>query len=81
MKYFRVTSVGVLAFAVLVFIAANSQAQQAQQRPPIFEKVAKTCGLDSWDKVDAIQHSQPANRCGPLSTSPAIGLTRVRSGK
>ena len=57
MKNFRVTSVGILAFAVLLFFAANSQAQQTQQRPPIFEKVAKTYGLDSWDKVDAIRYT------------------------
>src|SRR5215467_12789099 len=29
----------------------------AQTRPPIFEKVAKTCGLDSWDKVEAIRYT------------------------
>jgi hypothetical protein len=26
-------------------------------RPPIFEKVAKTYGLDSWDKVEAIRYT------------------------
>jgi len=29
----------------------------AQTRPPIFEKVAKACGLDSWDKVEAIRYT------------------------
>jgi len=28
-----------------------------QQRPPILEKVAKTYGLDSWDKIEAIRYT------------------------
>jgi hypothetical protein len=36
-----------LASSVLM-LATNSW---AQQRPPIFEKFAKTYGLDSWDKI------------------------------
>jgi hypothetical protein len=42
-----------LAFAVLVF-ASNSS---AQTRPPILEKIAKTYGLDSWDKIEAIRYT------------------------
>ena len=29
----------------------------AQTRPPILEKVAKTYGLDSWDKIEAIRYT------------------------
>ena len=29
----------------------------AQTRPPIFENVAKTYGLDSWDKIEAIRYT------------------------
>ena len=29
----------------------------AQQRAPILEKVAKTYGLDSWDKIEAIRYT------------------------
>jgi hypothetical protein len=42
-----------LAIAVLVF-APNSW---AQTRPPILEKIAKTYGLDSWDKIEAIRYT------------------------
>jgi len=42
-----------LAFAVLV-VAPSSW---AQTRPPILEKVAKTCGLDSWDRIQAIRYT------------------------
>jgi hypothetical protein len=43
----------VLAFAVLV-LSPNSW---AQNRPPILEKVAKTYGIDSWDKIEAIRYT------------------------
>src|SRR3989441_8221916 len=49
----RVTIVRFLAFAVLV-LAPNSG---AQQRPPILEQIAKTYGIDSWDKVEAIRYT------------------------
>lgn len=42
-----------LASAVLVFGATS----WAQTRPPIFEKVAKTCGLDSWDQIQALRYT------------------------
>jgi hypothetical protein len=47
--------VRVLAFAVLLF-SANSWAQ-APQRAPILDQVAKTYGIDSWDKIDAIRYT------------------------
>jgi len=42
-----------LVFGLLV-IAATSW---AQQRPPILEQIAKTYGIDSWDKVAAIRYT------------------------
>lgn len=42
-----------LASAVLVFGTTS----WAQTRPPIFEKVAKTCGLDSWDQIQALRYT------------------------
>jgi len=40
-------------FRILVLAATS----RAQTRPPIFEKVAKTYGLDSWDKIEAIRYT------------------------
>jgi len=42
------------AFSMLLILHASSQ---AQQRAPILEQVAKTYGLDSWDKVEAIRYT------------------------
>jgi hypothetical protein len=49
----RVMRIGFLAFAVLL-LSANSWAQQP---PPILEKIAKTYGLDSWNKIEAIRYT------------------------
>jgi hypothetical protein len=49
----RITMFGLLAFVVLVLAATSV----AQQRAPIIEKVAKTYGIDSWDKVEAIRYT------------------------
>src|SRR3974377_694075 len=40
-------------FGVLVLAATSS----AETRPPILEKVAKTYGIDSWDKIEAIRYT------------------------
>ena len=54
MKYSgRVTSIGLMGFWVLVLAATS----WAQPRPPILEKVAKTYGIDSWDKIEAIRYT------------------------
>ena len=47
------TAIRILPIFGLILAATSL----AQQRPPIFEKVAKTYGLDSWDKVDAIRYT------------------------
>ncbi len=49
----RVTTIGLLAMAMLLF-AADSW---AQQRPPILEEIAKTYGLDSYGQIDAIRYT------------------------
>jgi hypothetical protein len=38
--------------------AALISGSRAQERPPIFEKVVKTEGLDSWDKIEAIRYTR-----------------------
>jgi hypothetical protein len=49
----RVTMIRLLAFVVLVLPATS----WAQARPPILEQVAKTYGIDSWDKIEAIRYT------------------------
>ena len=54
----RFTIIGLLVFAVLVFaVLAFGATSWAQTRSPILEKVAKTYGLDSWDKIEAIRYT------------------------
>ena len=48
------TAILILPFFGLLILAATSL---AQTRPPILEKVAKTYGLDSWDKIEAIRYT------------------------
>lgn len=49
----RVSMIRLLLFAVLVLAATS----WAQTRPPILEKIAKTYGIDSWDKIEAIRYN------------------------
>ena len=51
----RLTVIGLLLCGMLV-LAANSWAQ-APPRAPILDQVAKTYGIDSWDKIDAIRYT------------------------
>ena len=48
----RVTMIRLLAFGILVLAATS----WAQQRPPI-EQIAKTYGLDSFGKIEAIRYT------------------------
>src|ERR1700739_2180828 len=41
-------------FVGLLVLVSNSW---AQQRAPILDQVAKTYGIDSWDKVEAIRYT------------------------
>ena len=49
----RVTSMGILAFGVLVLVATS----WAQTLPPIAEQMAKTYGLDSFGQIEAIRYT------------------------
>jgi hypothetical protein len=49
----RVTVTSILAFVVLVFASAS----WAQTRPPVFEQIAKTYGVDSFGQIDAIRYT------------------------
>jgi hypothetical protein len=51
----RISIVGLLSFAALVL--AGSSWAQAPQRAPILDQVAKTYGVDSWEKIDAIRYT------------------------
>src|SRR5438477_13180110 len=44
-----------LVFGLLIF--APTSWAQAPQRAPILDQVAKTFGIDSWDKVEAIRYT------------------------
>jgi hypothetical protein len=52
-KFGRSTTIRCL-FLGLLLLAANSW---AQQRAPILDQVAKTFGVDSWDKVEAVRYT------------------------
>lgn len=52
-KIHRLALLGFLLCGVL-FVAPNSW---AQQRAPILDQIAKTYGIDSWDKIDAIRYT------------------------
>src|ERR1700736_5053987 len=47
------TTIRFLVFVVLVLTATS----WAQQRAPILDQIAKTYGVDSWDKVEAIRYT------------------------
>jgi hypothetical protein len=49
----RLIVMGLLLWGVMV-LAPDSW---AQQRAPILDQVAKTFGIDSWDKVDAVRYT------------------------
>ena len=57
MRNVRLMSIAALASTLLVPVA-NSW---AQQRAPILEDIAKTYGLDSWDKIEAIRYTWSAD--------------------
>ncbi len=49
----RVMRIGLLASGVLLLAATS----WAQTRPPIVEKLAKTYGIDSYEKIEAIRYT------------------------
>ena len=42
-----------MVFGLLVLAASS----WAQQRPPILDQIAKTYGIDSWDKIEAVRYT------------------------
>ena len=50
----RLNLIRFLAFSVILILPATNG---AQQRAPILEKIAKTYGLDSWDRIEAIRYT------------------------
>jgi len=49
----RVTVIGLLLWGMVVLAATS----WAQQRDPIIDKIAKTYGIDSYDKIEAIRYT------------------------
>ena len=50
----RLDVIRLFAFTMLLIIPAISE---AQQRDPILDQIAKTFGVDSWDKVEAVRYT------------------------
>ena len=61
----RLTMMGLLLCGVLA-LAPNSG---AQQRAPILDQVAKTFGVDSWDKVEAVRYTWNGEITGLFKTA------------
>lgn len=55
-------AIHLLASAALVFAAISKS--WGQERPPILEQMAKTYGLDSWNKIGAIRYTWNAQSTG-----------------
>src|SRR6266850_4764030 len=51
----RLNVIRLLAFSMLLLVFPATF--QAQQRPPILEQIAKTYGLDSFGKIEAIRYT------------------------
>ena len=60
------TAVRVLLVFGLLVLAVNSW---AQQRPPILDQIAKTYGIDSWDKVEAVRYTWNGEIAGLFKAS------------
>ena len=65
----RLTLMGFMLCGVLV-LGPNAWAQ-AQQRAPILDQVAKTYGIDSWDKIEAIRYTWNGEVTGLFKASRA----------
>ena len=52
-NYRRITVMMVLFYGMLALASAS----WAQNRAPILDQVAKTYGIDSWDKVEAVRYT------------------------
>jgi hypothetical protein len=54
----RTDGIRFLAFTLLMVLPATAA---APERPPIAEQMAKTFGIESWDKIDAIRYTANFN--------------------
>jgi hypothetical protein len=63
-KLRRLDVIHCLAFSMLLILSATLG---AQTRPAIIEKIAKTYGLDLWDKIEAIRYNFNAEGALKLS--------------
>src|SRR5262249_43995261 len=71
LKLARFIAIGFVIFGVILF-AANSWAQTPTPPPtraPIIDQVAKTYGVDSWDKVEAVRYTWNAEIVGLFKAS------------
>jgi hypothetical protein len=50
----RLHGIRVLVFSILLILPATLW---PQTRPPILDQIAKTYGIDSWDKVQAVRYT------------------------
>ena len=64
----RLDVIRLLAFSLLLIFAATLA---AQTRPPILEQIAKTYGIDSWDKIEAIRYTWNGEITGLFKASRA----------
>ena len=72
-KLGRSTTISCLFFGVLVLAATS----WAQTRPPIAEQIAKTYGLDSFDKIEAIRYTFNAQFPGVKVSRSWVGSPRL----
>jgi hypothetical protein len=76
-KLGRSTTICCLLFAVLVLAPGSSW---AQNRPPILEQIAKTYGLDSFGKIEAIRYTWNGEITGLFKASH-VGEWEPKTGK
>ncbi len=80
-KLGRSTTISCLFFGVLVLAATS----WAQARPPIAEQIAKTYGLDLFDKIEAIRYTFnaqfPGGECLPFMGLAARDRPSLLRGK
>src|SRR4051794_33412422 len=69
-KFGRATTIDSHFFGALILAASFFSASAwAQTRPPLAEQIAKTYGLDSYDKIEAIRYTFNAEL-------PGVNLSR-----
>ena len=67
----RLDVIRLLAVSMLLILPATLA---AQARPPILEQIAKTYGIDSWDKIEAIRYTWNGEITGLFKASRTVDL-------